>query len=134
MMPRALLKAMFWLSAGSVVFLAVVPGPLGQVIASGFQRHFLAFLILPALARATWPRVDAIKLLLAFAAFGAAIEGAQQAMQLGREAEWSDWLNDLYATMLSLAVTQPFVHGWRANAAGAGGDTPKLRLAGQPEP
>ena len=97
-------RAAFWISAVSVLFLALVPGPLGEIVKSDAERHWLAFLVLPALAFIGWPDMGAMKLWFAFAAFGAAIEIAQWAMNLGRQAQWSDWVHDLIATTISLAI------------------------------
>ena len=46
-------------------------------------------------------------LLLAVTAFGGLIEVAQEAMQLGRHAEWADWLADFIGRALSLTVEPP---------------------------
>lgn len=97
-------RAAFWVSAATVLFLALVPGPLGEIVKSDTERHWLAFLILPALAFVGWPKMGVVKLWLCFATFGASIEVAQWAMNLGRQAQWSDWTHDLIATTISLAI------------------------------
>ncbi len=97
-------KTLFWLLAAAVLFLALVPGSLGQIIPSETERHYLAFLVLPAVAAYAWPRVAMPVMWLVFAAFGGAIELLQSFMGMGRAAEWHDWLNDLVAITVSLAA------------------------------
>lgn len=105
---RTMARLIFWLLAACVLFLALVPGPLGQMIRSDTGRHFLAFLVLPAIAFAAWPEAGPFKLWLGFALFGGAIEISQWAMHLGREAQWSDWRNDLIAAAISLTFSSLF--------------------------
>lgn len=97
-------QILFWLLAAAVLFLALVPGPLGGIIASDVERHYLAFLVLPALAAYAWPRMSIPALWLAFVAFGGAIELLQLEMHLGRVGEWRDWINDMMATTISLVL------------------------------
>ncbi|MDG2535753.1 hypothetical protein P6144_18980 [Sphingomonas sp. HITSZ_GF] len=87
-----------------VTFLALTPGPMGQVVESGPARHLLAFAALPVLSSLAWPQVKPIWQFLAFALFGAAIEIAQLLMNVGRLAEWDDWANDLIATAVALML------------------------------
>jgi hypothetical protein len=101
---RSLARLAFWLLAATVLFFALVPGPLGAIIASDTERHYLAFLVLPALALYAWPRISPLLLWAAFAAFGGLIEILQLEMHLGRSAEMSDWINDLSATTIALSV------------------------------
>lgn len=104
MIPPFLAKTLFWLLTAAVMFLALVPGPLGAIIPSDAERHYLAFLVLPAVAAYAWPRVPILAMWLVFVAFGGAIELLQFVMGLGREAEWNDWINDMTAITVSLVV------------------------------
>lgn len=104
MIAPPLPKMLFWLLAAAVLFLALVPGPLGAIIPSDAERHYLAFLVLPAVAAYAWPRVPTLVMWLVFVAFGGAIELLQFAMRLGREADWGDWINDMTAITVSLVV------------------------------
>lgn len=104
MIPPFFAKMLFWLLAAAVLFLALVPGPLGAIIPSDAERHYLAFLVLPAVAAYAWPRVPILIMWVVFVAFGGAIELLQSLMGLGREAEWSDWINDMVAITVSLVV------------------------------
>lgn len=97
-------QILFWLLAAAVLFFALVPGPLGEIISSDVERHYLAFLVLPALAAYAWPRMPIPALWLAFVLFGGAIELLQMEMALGRAGEWRDWTNDMMATTISLVV------------------------------
>lgn len=105
MISRSLVRAAFWLLTAIVLFLALVPGPLGAIVSSDTERHYMAFLVLPAAAHYGWPRVSPALLWIAFAAFGGLIEVLQFAMHLGREAQMSDWINDMSAATIALAVS-----------------------------
>ncbi|HEX7751461.1 MAG TPA: hypothetical protein VF440_03595 [Novosphingobium sp.] len=104
MISQSLARLTFWLLAAVVLFLALVPGQLGAIIASDTERHYLAFLVLPAVALYGWPRSSPLLLWIAFAGFGGLIEMLQYEMNLGRAAEMSDWINDLSATTIALMV------------------------------
>ena len=101
---NATVRSLFWLLAASVLFLALVPGPLGDLISSDVERHYLAFLMLPIVATYAWPRVPLPAMWLAFVVFGGAIEFFQMEMAMGRQAEWRDWVNDVVATTIGLVV------------------------------
>lgn len=103
-MPIIVLRISFAIMAIVVTFLALTPGPLGQIVESGPLRHMLAFAALPILSSLAWPRVAPLRQFLAFALFGATIEIAQLLMNAGRRAEWNDWANDLLATTIALVL------------------------------
>lgn len=104
MPSRSFARLTFWMLVAIVLFFALVPGQLGAIISSDTERHYLAFLVLPAFAHYGWPRLSLVALWFAFAAFGALIEILQWAMNLGRAAEMSDWVNDLSATTIALTI------------------------------
>ncbi len=110
-MPVVALRLSFALMAIVVTFLALTPGPLGQVVESGPVRHMLAFAALPVLSSLAWPRVKPLWQFFTFALFGAAIEIAQLWMNVGRVAEWDDWANDLVATAVALLLVSAG-RGW----------------------
>jgi len=99
-----MLRLFFILVTALVTFLALTPGPLGQLVESGPVRHLLAFAALPVLSSLAWPRIGALWQFFGYAAFGAAIEIAQLLMNIGRVAEWDDWANDLIATAIALLL------------------------------
>lgn len=105
MKSAAAARILFWVLIASVLFFALIPGPLGDIIESDVERHYLAFLVLPAVASYGWPRLSVVLLWIAFVAFGGMIEILQLVMALGRAAEWRDWVNDIVATTISLVVS-----------------------------
>lgn len=105
----------FWLLTAAVLFFALVPGQLGAIIASDTERHYLAFLVLPAVAYYGWPKSSPVLLWFAFAAFGGLIEILQLEMNLGRQAEMSDWMNDLSATTIALVVSYVALRVFRSD-------------------
>lgn len=112
---RQLARLSFWLLAVAVLVLALIPGPLGAIIESDVERHYLAFLVLPAVASYAWPRVPVPVMWVAFVAFGGAIEILQMKMNLGRAAEWGDWMNDMMATTISLVVMSVLLRWTKAD-------------------
>jgi hypothetical protein len=116
-MPRQALRTAFVLMLVTVTFLALTPGPLGQVVESGPLRHMLAFAALPALSSLAWPQIRPAWQFLGYAAFGAAIELAQLVMNVGRLAEWDDWANDLIATATALILVRLFRIFWAEHQA-----------------
>lgn len=101
---QKLSRAAFCLCVLIATFLALVPGPVGQIIESGPERHFLAFLVLPALAAFGWPNISHARLWLAFAVFGGLIEIVQLGMDVGRSGRVIDWVIDCAAITVSLVV------------------------------
>lgn len=117
MKAHPIAKLLFWLLAALVLFFALVPGNLGNIIPSDTERHYLAFLVLPAIAAYAWPRVPLPVMWLAFVGFGGLIEFLQMEMNLGRAAEWHDWMNDMVATTISLVVSTAVLHVTRPDPA-----------------
>jgi hypothetical protein len=97
-------KLLFFLLLAVVLGFALVPAPWEGPLHSDTSRHFLAFLVLPLVARRAWPTLPLWRVWLGFALFGGAIELMQLEMALGRQAEWRDWFNDLAATTVALVV------------------------------
>lgn len=98
----------FWAALIFAFVMAVLPKPPALPGDPGDKvQHIIAFVVLTALARLAYPRVRALTLLLAFALFGALIELTQMLPALGRAAALDDWLADVAATIVVLAVLDP---------------------------
>lgn len=98
----------FWAALIFAFVMAVLPKPPALPGDPGDKvQHIIAFVVLTALARLAYPRVRALTLLLAFALFGALIELTQMLPALGRTAALDDWLADVAATIVVLAVLDP---------------------------
>ena len=98
----------FWAALIFAFVMAVLPKPPALPGDPGDKvQHIIAFVVLTALARLAYPRVRALTLLLAFALFGALIELTQMLPALGSTAALDDWLTDVAATIVVLAVLDP---------------------------
>jgi len=104
MVMRKMIRAVFGLLLLVVIFLALVPGSIGRIVPSDTQQHSLAFLIMPIVACAGWPKISALRLWLLFALFGGAIELCQQWMAIGRTAQWQDWFTNVIAATFAIAA------------------------------
>jgi len=101
----------FWSALIFAFVMAVLPKPPALPGAPGDKvQHIIAFVVLTGLARLAYPRVRAVTLLIAFALFGALIELTQMVPALGRTAALDDWIADVVATMVVLAVLDPARH------------------------
>jgi hypothetical protein len=108
MPTRSFPQALFWICLAAVIVLALMPIRFGVVIHSSEKRHLLAFVVLAVLAMNAWPRIGLVRLWVSFAVLGAFIEFAQWATDVGRSAEWSDWLYDLAAVTIALVCGSLF--------------------------
>ncbi len=98
----------FWAALIFAFVMATLPQPPALPGAPGDKvQHIIAFVTLTALARLAYPNARALTLLLAFAVFGALIELTQMLPALGRTAALDDWIADVVATMVVLAVLDP---------------------------
>lgn len=98
----------FWAALIFAFVMAVLPKPPALPGEPGDKvQHIIAFVVLTGLARLAYPRARALTLLLAFAGFGALIELTQMLPALGRTAALDDWLADVAATIVVLAVLDP---------------------------
>jgi len=106
--PRAAWLAAFWLATIAVGVLALVPATM-PLPSTGWDKanHALAFAVLALLGTACWPR-SAIRVLVALALYGGAIEIAQTFTET-RMGEWLDWCADLAG--LAVAVAMRLVSG-----------------------
>jgi VanZ family protein len=95
----------FLTAAGFAVVMAVMPQP--PELPGGLSDkllHMLAFAVLALLAKMAYPRAQAWKILLGLGIMGAAIEVAQAAPALGRNASLTDWIADMLAICAALGV------------------------------
>lgn len=99
---RWLLLAAFWTALAAVGVLSLLP-PALPLPTTGWDKanHLLAFMTLALLAATCWP-ARRWHVLLALAAYGAAIEIAQSLLGI-RIGEWADWAADV----AGLAVAYP---------------------------
>jgi VanZ family protein len=105
------LRLAFWMAAVFAFVMATLPQPMIELSSSDKVQHMAAFLVLTLLGSAAYRGVSRVGLMLAMIAFGAAIEVAQMVPQLHRDAEWSDWLADVLAVLLGLALAH-LVERW----------------------
>ncbi|MEI9928965.1 MAG: hypothetical protein WDN44_16400 [Sphingomonas sp.] len=83
--------------------MAVLPHP-PVVPGTDKMQHFLAFAVLAALARAAYPRLSPLSILLGLSAFGGVIEIIQGIPAIHRDEDWLDWMTDTAAILAALAV------------------------------
>jgi hypothetical protein len=97
-------RAVLWVAVAAVLYLALTPGPAGAVIEDGTIRHSLAFLVLPWLMMAAYPRLSVWWVLAANAALGGAIELGQLWMAVGRHGAWADFALDVVVAAAAVAI------------------------------
>jgi VanZ family protein len=78
-----------------------LPGDPGDKV-----QHMLAFFTLGSLAALGWRGRSAWHLLAVLAIFGAAIEVVQMIPALHRDSQLSDWLADMAAAIVSIALVR----------------------------
>lgn len=66
--------------------------------------HAITFTVLSPLAAIAWPKVRLLGLAVLLSGFGGLIEGVQAIPALHRDAELLDWLADVAAIGLGLAI------------------------------
>jgi hypothetical protein len=89
----------FWAALIFAFVMAVLPKPPALPGAPGDKvQHIIAFVVLTGLARLAYPRARAL------------IELTQMLPALGRTAALDDWLADVAATIVVLAVLDPARH------------------------
>jgi hypothetical protein len=105
----------FWLAASFAFVMAVLPHPI-EVPTSDKVQHMAAFLVITLFGCAGYRGLPRVKLMLALFAFGGIIELIQLIPELHRDSEWGDWLADIVAVLVALAVAH-FVERQRAERA-----------------
>lgn len=101
-----MLRAALWTAAALTLYLALTPGPAGEVIEDGTTRHMLAFLVLPWLTMAAYPRLPWWRVFAIYTLFGGAIELAQLFMAVGRHGSWLDWGLDIVTIAAAILLGQ----------------------------
>ena len=95
------------MAAAFAFVMALLPKPPTLPIEPGDKiQHMMAFATLGALAAAGWRERAVIKLFAWLAVFGAAIELFQAIPALHRDAELLDWIADMAAAAVALAVVR----------------------------
>lgn len=102
------LRLAFWAATLFAFVMATLPQPMIELSSSDKLQHMLAFLVLTLLGSAAFRGVSRLRLMLAMTAFGGLIEIVQMVPELHRDAEWSDWLADILAVLIGIAVAHLF--------------------------
>lgn len=104
-MIRRLLPYVFWAAMLFAFVMAILPKPPQLPGAPSDKiQHILAFTTLAALAAAAFPRASLLKIGILLAAYGALIEFVQMVPMLHRDGNVVDWLADVAAASLVLAL------------------------------
>ncbi|MDP2227062.1 MAG: VanZ family protein [Moraxellaceae bacterium] len=104
--PVWVLRIVFSLTCGSVLFLALMPR---QAVGAGSDivNHVFAFSVLGVLARLSWPNVRTLHIYLVLLLLAAAIEVMQHFV--GRDASVRDMIADGAGLLLSMLLMTAFV-------------------------
>lgn len=97
-----LLALILAIAAAATIYYALIPGNLGGM--GGGLWHALAFITLGFLSRLTFSHTSAIRLLVGLAAFGGLIEIAQGVMGVQRDMDVGDFVVDIFASIVGLAI------------------------------
>lgn len=103
------------LLAGAALFalvMALVPHP-PELPVSDKTQHMLAFAVLAALALPAFPRVHPVVIATWLAGFGALIEILQEIPSLHRDSSFLDWIADMTAVIVVLALGSPLRRHFR---------------------
>jgi len=105
---RRIAPFLFW---GALLFAyvcAIMPAKEAPTFSSSDKvEHMVAFFTLAALAAFAFPRATALRIGLWLAFFGAFIEFSQAIPFLHRDASVYDWVADVVALTVGLAVVNP---------------------------
>jgi hypothetical protein len=104
MIARSFFRFTLFGALAATLYLALTPGPAGAMIESGPLRHMMAFLILPCLAMAAYPRLSRWLILFIMSVFGGLIELGQLGMNVGRHGSWMDWLLDTGTAAVAIVI------------------------------
>ena len=121
--PRkaVVLRAAFWAAVLFAFVMAVIPQPPQLPGApSDKVQHFLAFLVLGALASFAYPRSNPVYLGAALSLFGGFIELVQMIPGLHRDGDPVDWIADTAAAALMLIFLHWLRARWSGPVAGKG--------------
>lgn len=97
--------AVLWLAVAFTFVMATLPHP-PQLPGAPTDKiqHIVAFFVLTILAVLAYPRAPRWRVLLCLAGFGGAIELVQAIPPLHRSSDWRDWLADIGAVVVALAL------------------------------
>lgn len=111
-MRRRYLLLIFWLAVVAVGVFSLAPDT-SRMPTTGWDKsnHALAFLVLGYLGSLCWPAV-APRVVVALAAYGAAIEVAQATLTTTHVGDWKDWVADLVGLLLAVLYIR-----WRGRAS-----------------
>lgn len=98
-----LCRIALWAAASFALVMAVLPHPL-QISPSDKAQHMLAFATLTLFASLGYPRAFPTRIAVALGVFGALIEVVQAIPALHRDADIRDWLADMLAVGVVLAI------------------------------
>ncbi len=101
---QRLIIALFFAAALFAFVMACLPRP-PQLPGAPTDKvqHIVAFAVLTILASAAWPH-RALAILAGLAVYGAVIELVQLIPALHRSGDWRDWVADVAAVAITLAV------------------------------
>ncbi|WP_133364884.1 hypothetical protein [Qipengyuania sediminis] len=102
-----LLRTVFWAATLFAFVMAILPQPPalpGEP--SDKVQHVFAFAVLGLLAGLAYPGVRIAMLLVGLALLGGAIEIVQLVPALGRDSEIMDWIADIVAAAIALAIAR----------------------------
>jgi VanZ family protein len=101
-MPATAFRLLFCALLAGMLYLALTPGPLRNIVPASEHRHVLAFAVLPIVSSLAWPRLSLRLQFAGYAVLGGAIEFAQSWMRVGRQGTVQDWLVDCVAAAAAL--------------------------------
>ena len=87
-----------------VLVLALLPGPGQTLLGSDWKRHAAGFVFLTLALHLLAPRLPLSTLWPVLVALGAVIEAIQWISGLGRTADFRDWVDDVWAISVTVAL------------------------------
>lgn len=96
--------AAYTILLSAILFAALTPGAIGEIVEDGPTRHILAFTTLSIAAICLWPNASLVAMWIGISTFGGTIELLQGAMKLGRQADWADLGLDMVAASAAFAL------------------------------
>ena len=104
-----LVQLTFWAALLFAFVMALLPKPPQLPGDPGDKvQHIAAFAVLTVLAATAYPAVSAKRVALGLAGFGALIELCQSIPSLHRDASFLDWIADVGAVLVVLALMHAF--------------------------
>jgi VanZ family protein len=113
-MPK-LARPVFYAAVVATLFLALGPSSLSPVVINDKVEHFVGFLLLMTLGIYAFGTHRMLRLALALAGFGAAIELLQMLPIVGRDGEVLDFVADSLGVLTAMAIVSAL--RWQAARA-----------------